>query len=115
MIIIAFLALTLAGALAAVLTLVVICVQSEDRRGNLPGQAPTRATRAVRRLTGLRVCGLDQTPLGPRPMGDNATRRSDCAALAGSPTHPIGVPASARTGYVSPVTLGPAHPGRRSA
>ena len=36
MIIIAFLALTSGSALAAVLTLVVLCVQSEDRQGSYP-------------------------------------------------------------------------------
>jgi len=115
MIIIAFLALTLAGALAAVLALVVLCVQSEDRRGSLPDQAPTRTARAVRRLTGLRVCARGQTSLKQRPLGDNATRRSDGAAPADSPAHLISAPAFARSGYVSPVTLGPAHSGRRSA
>jgi len=116
MIIIALLAVALLTvALVGGLALVVFCVRSEDRRGQLPHQAPTRITRTVRSLTGLRVCQPDHAYLRQRPMRDNATRRSDCADMAGSPANLIGESASARAGHVSQVRRGSARSGRRSA
>jgi len=37
------------------LTMIVVSIQAEDRRGALPRQAPGQLARGVRRLTGLRV------------------------------------------------------------
>lgn len=57
MIVIAFAATgVMASAVAVALIVVVVGVQGEDRRGELPHQALTPIARGVRRLTGLRVC-----------------------------------------------------------
>ena len=72
MIIIAYLALVLASALAGALALVVACVRGEDRRGHLPGEAPTLAARAVRGLCGLRVSETGQACLAPQPARRSA-------------------------------------------
>jgi hypothetical protein len=66
MIIIAFAAAAMMAGLALSLALIVISVHREDRRGELPCQAPTAMTRSVRNLTGLRVCRPERACLYPK-------------------------------------------------
>ena len=116
MIIVALLAVALLTvALISALALVVFCVRSEDRRGELPHHAPTRITRSVRSLTGLRVCGPGRAYLCQRPMRHNAPRRATCAHPAASRTHAIDDPASGRPGHDSPVMSELTRHGRRPA
>ncbi len=116
MIIIVFLAAALLTlALAGGLALVVLCVRIEDRRGELPHQAPTRITRTVRSLTGLRVCPPDDAYLWQRPIRHNAPRRANGAHLAGSQPQAIDGPARALPGDDNPVMSEPTAHGRRPA
>lgn len=69
MIVIAFAAAAvMAFAVAAILTVVVVSVRGEDRRGELPHHAPTLIARAVRKLTGLRVCQPGESGSGQAPF-----------------------------------------------
>ena len=55
MIILAFVAVALAIAMAGSLVVVVACIRAEDGHHGLSYKPPTQAAGIVRRLTGLRV------------------------------------------------------------
>jgi hypothetical protein len=116
MIIIALLAVALlAGAIVILLAVVVLCVRNEDRHGALPHHGPTRTTRAVRSLTGLRVCPPDQAYLCRRPIRHNAPRRASCANQTASRPHATDQPATSGPPHDTAISPQPTRHARRSA
>lgn len=116
MIVIAFAAAAvMACAVAVVLAVVVVSVHGEDRRGELPHQAPTLIARGVRRLTGLRVCQPGQAGLQQTPFMQKATGQVNRAQPATSPAQVTGQPPRAQTGAVSDSSHDAAPGSRRSA
>ena len=85
MIIVAFAAAAMMAGLPIALAFIVISVRREDRRGQLPHQAPDAMTRGVRGLTGLRVCRPDRACLYPKTMISQQTPARHCTRQA-SPT-----------------------------
>jgi hypothetical protein len=61
-------ALFLGGVVTGVIVVVALAVRREDRSYTLAGDAPTRTSRSVRRLTGVGRRGLDAQyfPVGRR-------------------------------------------------
>ena len=92
MIIIAFTAAALMAGLALSLVLIVISVHREDRRGELPHQAPTAMTRSVRSLTGLRVCRPERACLYPKTTIRQQAPARHCTRTANARIHAASQP-----------------------
>jgi|HubBroStandDraft_1064217.scaffolds.fasta_scaffold39897_2 hypothetical protein len=90
MIVIAFAAAVLMAGSAISLALVVISVRREDRRGELPHQAPTAISRHVRNLTGLKVCDPGRACLYPKAISYKEPRAAHCKHPASSPARSSG-------------------------
>jgi hypothetical protein len=73
MIILAFVAVALAIAMAGSLVVVAACIRAEDRYHGLSYKPPTLTASIVRRLTGLRVCPPDLACSRRRPATVSGT------------------------------------------
>lgn len=108
-------AAVMVAAVAVVLTVVVVSVHGEDRRGELPHQAPSLIARGVRKLTGLRVCQPGQAGLEQAPFMQKATGQANRAQPATAPAQATHQPPRTQTTTVSDSSRDAATGNRRSA